>query len=160
MKKIVYIIIGAIAIATCLYFLLGNKEVRTDDVSWDEEEEEYEATETAETISEHPIYDRLTKELDSLEIFNDSVIYGYWFQPHAAPYANLFLHKNGKFEMILSEVSSKGTFEFDGKTIMLTSNDAWGDESFDGKVLYRHNGKNFYLTDSAEQMFYLVKGSD
>ncbi len=30
-----------------------------------------------------PIYTQLKKELDSIEIYNDSIIYVFWFQPHA-----------------------------------------------------------------------------
>ena len=31
-------------------------------------------------VSDHPITDRLYAELDSSEVYNDSIIYGYWFK--------------------------------------------------------------------------------
>ena len=46
-----------------------------------------------ETKSNRPIYSQLRRELDSTEIYNDSVVYGYWFQAHAATFVNLFLRK-------------------------------------------------------------------
>ena len=56
---------------------------------------------TAETPdvyqSDRPVYDQLVQELDSTEIYNDSIIYGYWFKPHEACYFNLFLHIDNTF---------------------------------------------------------------
>lgn len=113
-----------------------------------------------ETKSNRPIYSQLRKELDSTEIYNDSVIYGYWFQPHAALEVNLFLHKNGRFELKKCDVTKKGTFKIDGYMVKLIADDGWGNEQFDGRVFHKHNGTNFYLTDSNENSLYLVKGSD
>ena len=36
----------------------------------------------------------------------------------------------------------------------------WGEISIDGRLFHKHNGTNFYLTDSKEEVFYIVKGSD
>jgi hypothetical protein len=114
----------------------------------------------SEIESERPVYDRLLLELDSTEIYNDSIIYGYWFQPHAALEVNLFLHKNGRFELKRCDVTKKGTFTMDGYMVKLIADNGWSDEPFDGRVFHKHNGTNFYLTDSNENYLYLVKGSD
>ena len=111
--------------------------------------------------------DQLSAELDSDEIYDDGVIYGYWFKPHEANAVNIFLHKNNTYEFryyIVDEKDSiinmfrKGSFAVDGKAIKLSSDDGW-DKSFEGIMYYRNNGTNSYLTDKNEQ-FYLVKGSD
>ena len=116
---------------------------------------------------EHPVQDQLSAELDSDEIYDDGVIYGYWFKPHEANAVNIFLHKNNTYEFryyIVDEKDSiinmfrKGSFAVDGKAIKLSSDDGW-DKSFEGIMYYRNNGTNSYLTDKNEQ-FYLVKGSD
>ena len=113
-----------------------------------------------EAKSNHPIYSQLRKELDSTEIYNDSIIYGYWFQPHAAASVNLFLHKNGEFDMKYCDVKIKGTFVLDRHVIRMKPDGDWGEISIDGRLFHKHNGTNFYLTDSKEEVFYLVKGSD
>jgi hypothetical protein len=113
-----------------------------------------------EAKSNHPIYSQLRKELDSTEIYNDSIIYGYWFQPHAAASVNLFLHKNGEFDMKYCDVKIKGTFVLDRHIIRMKPDGDWGEISIDGRLFHKHNGTNFYLTDSKEEVFYLVKGSD
>jgi len=113
-----------------------------------------------EATSNHPIYDQLAKELDSTEIYNDSVIYGYWFQPHAAAEINLFLHKDGGFELKYCGDIIKGMFIIDGNIVRMTPDDGWGDLPIDGRLFHKHNGTNFYLTDSNKNELYLVKGSD
>ena len=113
-----------------------------------------------ETKSNCPIYSQLRRELDSTEIYNDSVVYGYWFQPHAASFVNLFLHKNGEFEMTYCDTKIKGTFVLDRHIIRMKPDGDWGDISIDGRLFHKHNGTNFYLTDSKEEVFYIVKGSD
>ena len=113
-----------------------------------------------ETKSNRPIYSQLRRELDSTEIYNDSVVYGYWFQPHAASFVNLFLHKNGEFEMKYCDTEIKGTFVLDRHIIRMKPDGDWGDISIDGRLFHKHNGTNFYLTDSKEEVFYIVKGSD
>ena len=113
-----------------------------------------------ETKSNCPIYSQLRRELDSTEIYNDSVVYGYWFQAHAATFVNLFLHKNGEFEMTYCDTKIKGTFVLDRHIIRMKPDGDWGDISIDGRLFHKHNGTNFYLTDSKEEVFYIVKGSD
>lgn len=118
-------------------------------------------------VSDHPITDRLYAELDSSEVYNDSILYGYWFKPHEACYVNIFFHKDDTYEFKYYEVGKddsiieklkKGKFAFDGKVITLESDEGWNDY-FNGVMYYKHNGTNFYLTDKEEGL-YLVKGSD
>ena len=118
-------------------------------------------------VSDHPITDRLYAELDSADVYNDRVLFGYWFKPHEACYVNIFFHKDNTYEFKYYEVgkgdeiidmNKNGTFTFDGKVITLASDDGW-DEYFNGVMYYKHNGTNFYLTDKEEGL-YLVKGSD
>ena len=118
-------------------------------------------------VSDHPITDRLYAELDSSEVYNDSILYGYWFKPHEACYVNIFFHKDDTYEFKYYEVDKndsiieklkKGKFAFDGKMITLES-DAELNDYFNGVIYYKHNGTNFYLPDKEEGL-YLVKGSD
>ena len=39
---------------------------------------------SAVVVSHRPVYDRLLAELDSTEIYDDNILYGYWFKPHEA----------------------------------------------------------------------------
>lgn len=115
------------------------------------------------TMSKHPILDQLYTELDSSEVYNDSVLFGYWFKPHEACYVNIFFHKDNTYEFKyydykLNNVIKKGLFSFDGKVIRLASDSGW-DELFDGVLYYKHNGTNYYLTDSDNDLI-LLKGSD
>ena len=118
-------------------------------------------------VSDHPITGRLYAELDSSEVYNDSILYGYWFKPHEASYVNIFFHKDNTYEFKYYEVDKndaiieklkKGKFAFDGKVITLASDEGWNDY-FNGVMYYKNNGTNFYLTDKEEEL-YLVKGSD
>ena len=115
----------------------------------------------------HPVLEQLSEELDSDEIYNDGVLYGYWFKPHEANAVNIFLHKNNTYEFqyyivdendSIIEMFKGGTFTVEGKSIKLSSDDGW-DKSFEGIMYYRNNGTNSYLTDK-NGFFYLVKGSD
>lgn len=117
--------------------------------------------------SEMSIYDRLLLELDSTEIYNDSILYGYWFQPHAACIINIFLHKDNTYEFKYCEngkgdevkdILKTGKYSFNGEVITLTSDEGW-DSYFNGVIYYKHNGTCYYLTDKKDG-FYLVKGSD
>ena len=118
-------------------------------------------------VSNHPITDMLYAELDSADIYNDSILYGYWFKPHEACDVNIFFHKDNTYEFKYYEVgkgdeiinkNKKGSFTFDGKVIKLTSDEGWNDY-FNGVMYYKHNGTNYYLTDKGEGL-YLVKGSE
>ena len=118
------------------------------------ETQQLESDSSAVVVSDHPITDRLYAELDSSEVYNDSILYGYWFKPHDACYVNIFFHKDDS----IIEKSKKGKFAFDGKVITLESDEGWNDY-FNGVMYYKHNGTNFYLTDKEEGL-YLLKGSD
>ena len=128
---------------------------------------EVQSDSSAVVVSDHPITDRLYAELDSSEVYNDNILYGYWFKPHEACYVNIFFHKDDTYEFKYYEVDNndniieklkKGKFAFDGKVITLESDEGWNDY-FNGVMYYKHNGTNFYLTDKEEGL-YLVKGSD
>ena len=120
------------------------------------------------------IYDQLLIELDSAEIYDDSILYGYWFKPHEASSVNIFFHKNGTFEFkyyivlndtTIIDVVKKGTFTISDadasntRAIKMISDDGCDDKAFKGKVLYKRNDTSFYLSDE-ESGLYLVKGSD
>ena len=116
---------------------------------------------------DHPITEQLYAELDSNEVYDDKVLFGYWFKPHEANAVNIFLHKNYTYEFryymvdendsIISQFR-KGTYTFKGKVIKLSSAEGW-DKSFNGELYCDHNELNVFLTDKTES-FYLVKGSD
>lgn len=123
--------------------------------------------EDTSAIFEHPVTEQLYAELDSNEVYDEKVLFGYWFKPHEANAVNIFLHKNYTYEFnyyIVNEKDSviqlfkKGTFTFDGRVIKLSSAEGW-DKTFNGELYCDHNELNGYLTDKTES-FYLVKGSD
>ena len=147
-------------VAGCGKSQLDRRDVKESMVTDNVENDSLGHVTEIETKSNRPIYSQLRKELNSTEIYNDSVIYGYWFQPHAAASVNLFLHKNGVFDMKYCDVKIKGTFVWDRHIIRMKPDGDWGDISIDGRLFHKHNGTNFYLTDSKEEVFYLVKGSD
>ena len=115
----------------------------------------------------------LYAELDSADVYNDSILYGYWFKPHEASAVNIFFHKDGRFEFkyyIIQEdsvidVVKKGTFtigDMDAsqtRIVKMQTDDGWDEKVFKGTVQYKNNGTNFYISDE-ESGLYLVKGSD
>lgn len=124
--------------------------------------------------SARPIYDRLLLELDSTEVYDDSILYGYWFKPHEACAVNIFFHKNGTFEFkyyispndsTVVNVVKKGTFtvsredELRNRVVKMYADDGWDEKDFKGVLHYKKNRLNFYLEDK-ESGLYLVKGSD
>ena len=162
MKKFVLIILvlaGIGYLICCPSFRESGEEVSAESY--------YDAKEDISEGFEHPVLDQLSAELDSDEIYDDGIIYGYWFKPHEANAVNIFLHKNNTFELQYYIVDGndsiiylfrKGTFTNEGNTIKLSSDDGW-DKSFDGVLYYDNNGTNSYLADK-NGLFYLVKGSD
>ena len=111
-----------------LLFAACNNKTRKDLPS------EVQSDSSAVVVSDHPITDRLYAELDSAEVYNDSILYGYWFKPHEACYVNIFFHKDNTYEFKYYEVVKsdsiieklkKGTFSFDGKVITLASDEGW-----------------------------------
>ena len=152
---LIIILLAALCFSAC------NSKTRKDLPS------EVQSDSSAVVVSDHPITDRLYSELDSSEVYKDSILYGYWFKPHEASYVNIFFHKDNTYEFKYYEVDKndaiieklkKGIFTFDGKVITLASDDGWGDY-FNGVMYYKYNGTNHYLTDK-EDGLYLVKGSD
>lgn len=131
------------------------------------ESQQLESDSSTVVVSDHPITDMLYAELDSSEVYNDSIIYGYWFKPHEASAVNIFFHKDNTYEFKYYLVDKKdniinktkrGRFIIKGEVITLDSDDGW-DEFFNGVIYYKHNSTNFYLTNK-EDGLYLVKGSD
>lgn len=111
------------------------------------------------------VTEQLYAELESDEVYNDSILYGFWFKPHEANAMNIFLHKNNTFEFryyIVDENDScinlfcKGTYTYDGRVVRLSSKEGY-DIPFDGELYYDHNGTNGYLTDNNDSL-YLIKG--
>lgn len=118
-------------------------------------------------LSDHPITDRLYAELDSSEVYNDSILYGYWFKPHEAFAVNIFFHKDNTYEFKYYQMDKndsiidkfkEGRFTIVDGVITLASDEGW-DDCFNGVMYYKNNGTNFYLTDKEEGL-YLVKDSD
>ncbi len=130
------------------------------------------------TKTNKTIYDRLLEELDSTEIYNDSILYGYWFEPHAASAVNIFFHKNGRFEFKYFymendstpvDVIKVGTFSVSNadknmdRVITMKADNGWEGKLFDGLTFngiihYKSNKTNYCLSDSSIGL-YLVKGS-
>lgn len=115
--------------------------------------------------SHDSVTEQLYAELESDEVYNDSILYGFWFKPHEANAMNIFLHKNNTFEFryyIVDENDScinlfcKGTYTYDGRVVRLSSKEGY-DIPFDGELYYDHNGTNGYLTDNNDSL-YLIKG--
>ena len=152
MRKFLFtFLFSVLAIASC-----QNKQ------SQFQTEEHSESSDSVKSVRE-----LLLEELDTTEIYNDSILYGYWFQPHAACVINIFFHKDGTYEFkycengkgnVVIDKLKKGTYSIKGEMITLTSDEGW-DDYFNGIMYYKNNGTNFYLT-SQKDIFYLVKGSN
>ena len=163
MKKLFFVILVIICLGwmvSCPSFREEETEVASENTLVDYEED-------SSSEFDHPITEQLYAELDSNEVYDDKVLFGYWFKPHEANAVNIFLHKNYTYEFnyyIVNEKDSliqlfkKGTFTFDGRVIKLSSAEGW-DKTFNGELYCDHNELNVFLTDKTES-FYLVKGSD
>ena len=163
MKKLLFFILFIIFIGClicCPTFKENEAEVASEDSHIDFEKD-------TSAIFEHPVTEQLYAELDSNEVYDEKVLFGYWFKPHEANAVNIFLHKDYTYEFnyyIVNEKDSiiqffkKGTFSVDGKVIKLSSPEGW-DNAFNGELYFEHNGTNAFLTDKTES-YYLVKGSD
>ena len=162
MKKLLLFIfvIICIGLICCPSFRDDEAEMASENTLTDFEEDTFD-------VFEHPVTEQLYAELDSNEVYDEKVLFGYWFKPHEANAVNIFLHKDYTYEFnyyIVNEKDSiiqffkKGTFAFDGKVIKLSSADGW-DKAFNGELYCEHNGTNAFLTDKKDS-FYLVKGSD
>lgn len=155
MKKLAFIIMAVFALSFIITLIYdATRAVNYSDSLNDD-------TTEVEEESKQPVLDQLLLELDSDEIYNDSIIYGYWFQPHAAYEVNAFFHKNGVFELkYTDEFVRSGKFVIEGNVILLNTDEGWENGPCDGRLFHRHNGTNFYIADSKEQHIFLVKGSD
>lgn len=119
---------------------------------------------------QHPILDQLLEELDSTEVYDDNVIYGMWFEPHAGPHHIIF-HKDQSFEYATFEfpndsdvidITITGQFKVEGDSVYL-----WNDKGWKLALRYstiRKGEKMKYLTrDKGKDEkwgYYFVKGSD
>lgn len=102
----------------------------------------------ADEFSKQSIYQQLQEELDSTEIYDGSIIYGYWFKPHEACAVNVFFHKDNTFEFRYYEVPNdttivdvvkRGTFSVLGNKITMVADDGWKKDIFDGYMYHKHN---------------------
>ena len=129
---------------------------------------------STDIVSSSPIYHQLLEELDSTEIYDDSILYGYWFKPHEASAVNIFFHKNGTFEFkyyiaendtTIIDVVKKGTFSVGEadinhqSVITLVADDGWDNNVFNGRLLHKR-WRFFYSLENKESGLHLVKGSD
>ena len=139
-----------------------------------EEPQKVESDSVTVVKSDNPIYDRLLAELDSTEIYDDNILYGYWFKPHEACAVNIFFHKDNTFEFkyyivqndtTIIDVVKKGTFTIGDadvnktRDIILVTEEGWNDGVFNGTIKYKNNRTHYCLEDK-ESGLYLVKGSD
>lgn len=78
--------------------------------------------------------DMLLEDLDSAEINDRSVLYGYWFKPHEASAVNIIFKKNNTFVMRDYEIEDDdhiiyyeriGTFELKEDSVYMSSKDGW-----------------------------------
>jgi len=163
MKKLFFVILVII----CLGWMVSCPSFREEETEVASENTLVDYEENSSSEFDHPITEQLYAELDSNEVYDDKVLFGYWFKPHEANAVNIFLHKNYTYEFryymvdendsIISQFR-KGTYTFKGKVIKLSSAEGW-DKSFNGELYCDHNELNVFLTDKTES-FYLVKGSD
>ena len=163
MKKLFFVILVII----CLGWMVSCPSFREEETEVASENTLVDYEENSSSEFDHPITEQLYAEWDSNEVYDDKVLFGYWFKPHEANAVNIFLHKNYTYEFryymvdendsIISQFR-KGTYTFKGKVIKLSSAEGW-DKSFNGELYCDHNELNVFLTDKTES-FYLVKGSD
>lgn len=115
------------------------------------------------------ITDLLYSQLDSAEVYDNNVLYGYWFKPHEACAVNIIFNKDKTFVMRDYDPDDEectvyervGTFKVKGDSVHLSSEDGW-------RLSLRHwkvwdDGIGKYLTlDKGKKDFryYLVKGSN
>lgn len=102
------------------------------------EPQQLESDSATVVVSDHPITDMLYAELDSADVYNDSILYGYWFKPHEASAVNIFFHKDNTYEFKYYLVDKedniidkykKGRYIIKGEVITLNSDEGW-DEVF------------------------------
>ena len=163
-KKLFWALIITLGLSSCNNRVIQNQHIIDSD--------------SIMAMNNKSIYDRLLEELDSTEIYNDSILYGYWYEPHAASAVNIFFHKNGRFEFkyfymendsTAVDVIKVGTFTVSNvdknmdRVITMKADDGWDGNIFDGMafngtIQYKNNRTNYYLSESNIGL-YLVKGS-
>ncbi len=80
---------------------------------------------------EGSIRDMLYEKLDSVEVYDDNILYGYWFKPHEACAVNIIFNKDNSFVMRDYNPDDEqsivyervGTFKVKGDSIHLSSKD-------------------------------------
>lgn len=125
-------------------------------------------TKIENTRNETSSINRLLKtELSENEIYNDSILYGFWFKPHEASSVNIFFHKDNTFQMhdyrvtskdVVEDVYIEGHFEVKNDSVYL--------HSMDGNIIaLRHwaavddNSMYITLSDDNGYRYWFVKGS-
>lgn len=112
---------------------------------------------------------QLYQELDSVDVYNDEVLRGYWFKPHEASHVNIFFHQNNMFEInyyiatpdnLTRNMYKTGTYKQIGDSIFLRSKDGWELSIRHWRPRDREDG--FYITKGTKPNWdiYLVKGSN
>lgn len=160
-KKILSIVFPVLLIIVLIWVLIANNGRNRISETGPQKD-----TSTQNTDMLSNLHERLLEELDSTEIYDGSIIYGFWFKPHEACAVNVFFHKDKTFEFMYYEtpddttivdVVKKGTFTMNGDTIKMVSYDGWNPKWFDGVMYRKWNKTNYYLTDNKGTLF-LVKG--
>ena len=111
MKKLFFFILVLICIGwliCCPSFREDEAEVASENTLTDFEED-------TSAVFEHPVTEQLYAELDSNEVYDEKVLFGYWFKPHEANAVNIFLHKDYTYEFNYYIVDEKA------KTATLTT---------------------------------------
>lgn len=162
-KKLFWALIITLGLSSCNNRVIQNQHIIDSD--------------SIMAMNNKSIYDRLLEELDSTEIYNDSILYGYWYEPHAASAVNIFFHKNGRFEFkyfymendsTAVDVIKVGIFSVSNtdknkdRVITLKADNGWDEKIFDGLtfngiIQYKNNNTSYYLSKPNIGLF-LVKG--
>lgn len=115
------------------------------------------------------IRDMLYEQLDSAEVYDDNILYGYWFKPHEACAVNIIFKKDNSFVMRDYDPNDEksvvyervGTFKVKDDSIHLSSKDGWHLSLRHWKVWNNDPGKYLTLNRGKKDFrYYLVKGSD
>lgn len=115
------------------------------------------------------ITEMLYSKLDSAEVYDDNILYGYWFKPHEACAVNIIFNKDKTFVMRdyapddeeATVYERVGTFKVKGDSVHLSSKDGWHLSLRHWKVWNDDTGKYLTLNEGRKNFrYYLVKGSD
>lgn len=109
---------------------------------------------------------QIYKELDSCDVFNSHIIYGWWFTPHEACDKNLFLHTNDTFEFKdykvtetgdVTEIYKTGKFQVEDDFLFLEGSDGW---TYYFKIIESDGQKYITRKEGDGYEYYLVKGTE